>query len=194
MQQQIVFNLPESVSQEAPQSQASPHVLCWIPLCMNLRLQETPQLTAALFNERCPIRYYPVLVTKTAGAFSLSGTQHPRLTPWQLCHCSLIIHHHSHLSDRRWKFFVKNIFSRKDRLLFSSDMLYLLWHATVLLFLCLEMLNCWIGLSGITMLYRLFAQTFHNLYINIYSFIHSFIFLHSVVHSLNYTFEYLLWS
>lgn len=61
----------------------------------------------------------------------------PGLAPWQLCHCSLITHHDSHLSDRRWKFFVKNIFSRKDRLLFSSDMLYLLWHAIVLLFLLL---------------------------------------------------------
>lgn len=78
MQQWIIFNLPESVSQEAPQSQASPHVLCWVPLCMNLRLHQTPRSTAALFTERCPIGYYPVLVTKTAGAFSLSGTQHPQ--------------------------------------------------------------------------------------------------------------------
>lgn len=87
-----------------------------------------------------PVRHHPVLVTEALqGPPVLLVPSTPGLTPWQLCHCSLVTYQEGHLSDRQlWKFFIKDFFfSRKDRLLYSSDMLYLLWHETTFLFLLL---------------------------------------------------------
>lgn len=113
-----------------------------ISLCSSPRLHQAPWSTihgCFVHWVTLPVRHHPVLVTETLqGPSVLRAPGTLGLTPWQPCHCSLITYREGHLSDRQlWKSFIKNVFRRKDRLLCSSDMLYLLWHETLFSFLWL---------------------------------------------------------
>lgn len=156
----------------------------WFPsisLCLGPWLHQAPRSTVHgcfVHWVTLPVRHHPVLVTGTSqGPSVLREPGTPGLTPWQPCHCSLITYREGHLSDRQlWKSFIKNVFRRKDRLLCSSDMLYLLWHETLFSFLWRGHLTAGCLLWCPTIIYRLFGQI---LYILIHS--HSFIH-HSTAH------------
>ena len=136
-----VFNPPCGSQKTTAQGQARPHVLCWVPQQKPVhesQASQAPRSTVALFTE-----WHRLSGTTLCWSPRICGSRqsfsHPLPQGWRLDNyvaaLSLLIRRVTFLTDSFENSLLKLFLEQKTD--YSSDMLYLLWHETLFLFLLL---------------------------------------------------------